>query len=27
MLLAEGGRTVVGVDPAEASLEVAQSKD
>jgi SAM-dependent methyltransferase len=27
ILLAEGGRTVVGVDPAEASLEVAKSKD
>lgn len=27
MLLAEGGRTLVGVDPAEASLEVAKSKD
>jgi SAM-dependent methyltransferase len=27
VLLAEGGRTVVGVDPAEASLEVAKSKD
>ncbi|WP_066941826.1 class I SAM-dependent methyltransferase [Microtetraspora fusca] len=27
ILLADGGRTVVGVDPAEASLEVARSKD
>jgi SAM-dependent methyltransferase len=27
ILLAERGRTVVGVDPAEASLEVARSKD
>lgn len=27
LLLAESGRTVVGVDPAEASLEVASSKD
>ena len=27
MLLAESGRTVVGVDPAEASLEVARAKD
>jgi SAM-dependent methyltransferase len=27
MLLAENGRTVVGVDPAEASLNVARSKD
>ncbi|WP_433225945.1 class I SAM-dependent methyltransferase [Microtetraspora malaysiensis] len=27
VLLADGGRTVVGVDPAEASLEVARSKD
>ncbi|MCA1601190.1 MAG: class I SAM-dependent methyltransferase [Acidobacteria bacterium] len=27
ILLAESGRTVVGVDPAEASLEVAKSKD
>jgi ubiquinone/menaquinone biosynthesis C-methylase UbiE len=27
ILLAESGRTVVGVDPAEASLEVARSKD
>jgi SAM-dependent methyltransferase len=27
ILLAEGGRTVVGVDPAEASLEFAKSKD
>lgn len=27
LLLAESGRTVVGVDPAEASLEVAKSKD
>ena len=27
LLLAETGRTVVGVDPAEASLEVARSKD
>lgn len=27
VLLAGGGRTVVGVDPAEASLEVAKSKD
>jgi SAM-dependent methyltransferase len=27
VLLAETGRTVVGVDPAEASLEVARSKD
>lgn len=27
VLLAEGGRTVVGVDPAEASLEVGRSKD
>lgn len=27
VLLAAGGRTVVGVDPAEASLEVAKSKD
>lgn len=27
VLLAESGRTVVGVDPAEASLEVAMSKD
>jgi ubiquinone/menaquinone biosynthesis C-methylase UbiE len=27
VLLAESGRTVVGVDPAEASLEVAKSKD
>jgi len=27
VLLAESGRTVVGVDPAEASLEVARSKD
>ncbi|MBB5165106.1 bifunctional 2-polyprenyl-6-hydroxyphenol methylase/3-demethylubiquinol 3-O-methyltransferase UbiG [Mycobacterium sp. AZCC_0083] len=27
ILLAHGGRTVVGVDPAEASLEVAKSKD
>jgi SAM-dependent methyltransferase len=26
-LLAESGRTVVGVDPAEASLEIARSKD
>jgi 2-polyprenyl-3-methyl-5-hydroxy-6-metoxy-1,4-benzoquinol methylase len=27
ILLAESGRTVVAVDPAEASLEVARSKD
>jgi SAM-dependent methyltransferase len=27
VLLAESGRTVAGVDPAEASLEVARSKD
>ncbi|MFC9994889.1 class I SAM-dependent methyltransferase [Nocardia sp. NPDC127526] len=27
ILLAESGRTVVGVDPAEASLQVARSKD
>jgi SAM-dependent methyltransferase len=27
VLLAESGRTVVGVDPSEASLEVAKSKD
>jgi SAM-dependent methyltransferase len=27
ILLADSGRTVVGVDPAEASLEIAQSKD
>ncbi|MCU1701250.1 MAG: Methyltransferase type 11 [Mycobacterium sp.] len=27
ILLADGGRTIVGVDPAEASLEVAKSKD
>jgi SAM-dependent methyltransferase len=27
ILLAESGRTVVGVDPAEASIEVARSKD
>ncbi|WP_067135094.1 class I SAM-dependent methyltransferase [Microtetraspora malaysiensis] len=27
VLLADGGRTVVGVDPAEASLEVARAKD
>jgi len=27
VLLAETGRTVVGVDPAEASLEIARSKD
>ncbi|MFF3666227.1 class I SAM-dependent methyltransferase [Microtetraspora malaysiensis] len=27
LLLADGGRTVVGVDPAEASLEVARAKD
>jgi SAM-dependent methyltransferase len=27
VLLAESGRTVVGVDPAEASLEIAKSKD
>jgi SAM-dependent methyltransferase len=27
VLLAESGRTVVGVDPAEASLEVARAKD
>jgi SAM-dependent methyltransferase len=27
LLLADGGRTIVGVDPAEASLEVAKSKD
>jgi SAM-dependent methyltransferase len=27
VLLAESGRTVVGADPAEASLEVAKSKD
>lgn len=27
ILLADSGRTVVGVDPAEASLEVAKSKD
>jgi SAM-dependent methyltransferase len=27
VLLADAGRTVVGVDPAEASLEVAKSKD
>ena len=27
VLLAESGRTVVGVDPAEAALEVAKSKD
>jgi len=27
VLLADGGRTIVGVDPAEASLEVAKSKD
>ncbi|PZG02424.1 hypothetical protein C1I95_34310 [Micromonospora craterilacus] len=27
VLLAESGRTVVGVDPAEASLEVAERKD
>ncbi|AWS46158.1 bifunctional 2-polyprenyl-6-hydroxyphenol methylase/3-demethylubiquinol 3-O-methyltransferase UbiG [Streptosporangium sp. 'caverna'] len=27
LLLAESGRTVVGVDPAEASLEIATSKD
>lgn len=27
ILMAESGRTVVGVDPAEASLEVAKSKD
>lgn len=27
ILLAENGRTVVGVDPAQASLEVAKSKD
>ncbi|WP_371783656.1 class I SAM-dependent methyltransferase [Streptosporangium subroseum] len=27
LLLAESGRTVVGVDPAEASLEIAKSKD
>jgi SAM-dependent methyltransferase len=27
VLLADSGRTVVGVDPAEASLEVAKSKD
>ncbi|WP_433356305.1 class I SAM-dependent methyltransferase [Microtetraspora malaysiensis] len=27
VLLADNGRTVVGVDPAEASLEVARSKD
>ncbi|GAA3562665.1 class I SAM-dependent methyltransferase [Amycolatopsis ultiminotia] len=27
ILLAEAGRTVVGVDPAEASLEVAKAKD
>jgi SAM-dependent methyltransferase len=27
ILLADGGRTVVSVDPAEASLEVAKSKD
>lgn len=27
ILLAESGRTVVGVDPAEASVEVAKSKD
>jgi ubiquinone/menaquinone biosynthesis C-methylase UbiE len=26
ILLADGGRTVVAVDPAEASLEVAKSK-
>ncbi|GAA3466063.1 class I SAM-dependent methyltransferase [Nonomuraea roseola] len=27
VMLAESGRTVVGVDPAEASLEIARSKD
>jgi SAM-dependent methyltransferase len=27
LLLADSGRTVVGVDPAEASIEVAKSKD
>ncbi|SNS08586.1 Methyltransferase domain-containing protein [Streptosporangium subroseum] len=27
LLLAESGRTVVGIDPAEASLEIAKSKD
>ena len=27
VLLAAGGRTVVAVDPAEASLEIAKSKD
>jgi SAM-dependent methyltransferase len=27
VLLADGGRTVVGVDPAKASLDVARSKD
>ena len=27
ILLADNGRTVVGVDPAEASLEIARSKD
>lgn len=27
VLLADSGRTVVGVDPAEASLEIARSKD
>lgn len=27
ILLAEGGRTVIGVDPAPASLEVAKAKD
>lgn len=27
VLLASGGRTVVAVDPAEASLEIAKSKD
>lgn len=27
VLLAEGGRTVIGVDPAKASLEVAKAKD
>jgi SAM-dependent methyltransferase len=27
ILLAEGGHTVIGVDPAEASLEVAKAKD
>jgi ubiquinone/menaquinone biosynthesis C-methylase UbiE len=27
VLLAQGGRTVIGIDPAQASLEVANAKD